>query len=188
MVSMALPEFTDLKPNVQKAALKAAEPTKYTYTVTVRFDGITFESTDPDLQATDLTLSTINSLLEDCGQDTMSDGRVRFNLIRGKVKKSSSSGGGSSEELYAAADKDGLKPLSIRLKNQLERMAEHHGLDLEDWAIHGYTSRQGLINSLIYYKKKGYLGAVSQASGALFFDPGAMYPGYELAHSLETPV
>lgn len=180
-----LPKAEALKVNVVKAAQKAIEAVKYTYTVTVRFDGLTFESTDPDLQATDLTLSTINSLLEDCGQETMSEGRVRFNLIRGKVKKSGSSRStaGEGSGFYTASDRSELRPLNVVQKQILQAAASVNGCPLSDHAKYGRQDSVKLGNVCIEFKKKGYGDAIKRVNGAIYFDAGAMYEGYTLADS-----
>jgi hypothetical protein len=187
MVKVGLPGVEAIKTNIVKKMEKMAEAVKYQYTVTVTLNRtITFESIDAELGATDLAMLTVNQLLEENGQEPLTVNDYGFNVVKGKVKgQSNRSTSGGSSDLYAATDKDGLKPLSVRLKAQLKDMMEPNGLSLSDYAKHAYPNQKGLTDSLINFKRKGYLGAVSQANGACHFDPGAMYDGYELAHSLE---
>ena len=182
MVKPGLPDFTDLKPAVIKAAKKAAEATKYTYNVTVNFS-LSFESLDPDLGCSDLSEATLLQLLDDQGVTMPTT--VTFNVVKGKVKgQSTRSTSGEGSGFYTATQRSELRPLNTVQKQILEAAASIDGCPLSDYAKYGRQNSVKLGNVCIEFKKKGYGDAIRRQNGAIFFDAGAMYDGYELSHSL----
>lgn len=185
VVSPALPNFTDLKPALVKAAKKAAEATKYQYSVTVTFTGCTFESTDPELAASELSWGTLMQQLDYIGV-AMPD-EVKFNIVKGKAKSSGGGGrstAGEGSGFYTATQRSELRPLNTVQKQILQAAASIDGCPLSDYAKYGRQDSIKLGNVCIEFKKKGYGDAIRRQNGAIFFDAGAMYEGYELSHSL----
>jgi hypothetical protein len=181
-VSLALPSVTAIKKDVLAKAAKVAEPTKYSYSITVNIDGAqSFESLDSDLSASELTLETLNRLLADNGVDPVD---VTFGITKGKTKKSRSSGTGQGSGFYTASDRGELKPLNVVQKQVLEAASSIDGLPLSEHDRYGRADATKLGNIRIEFQKKGYNGALRIADKRLYFDVNAMYDGYDLAHSL----
>lgn len=180
-----LTKFTAVKSAVTKAAAKAAEPKLYKYSVTVQFTKvITFESSDPDLSASELSFETLKANLPKDINLSIDD--IIFSIVKGKRKSggSGSSGSSNSQQPFTAADRSELKDLSLIEKKMLKEMASPNGLALSKHASFGVQTDVKLGNKLIDFRRKGYYGAVRQAGSCIFFDAGSMYDGYDISHSL----